>query len=99
MAERILVTGGAGFIGSHTALCLLEAGYDVLIADNFCNSKPAAVRRLAALSEKPFDFVRCELTDAAAVEALFAAYDISAVIHFAGLKKAWHSRCAIMKTT
>jgi UDP-glucose 4-epimerase len=83
---RILVTGGAGYIGSHTVLELLDAGYDVLAADNFCNSKPAVIRRLQELAPKPFTFAECELTDAQAVTDLFAENRIDAVIHFAGLK-------------
>lgn len=83
---RILVTGGAGYIGSHTVLELLDAGYDVLIADNFVNSKPAVLKRLAALASKPFDFEEVDLTDAAATDALFDQYTIDGVIHFAALK-------------
>ena len=83
---RILVTGGAGYIGSHTCLQLLSAGYDVLVADNFVNSKPAVLGRLRALSQRPFDFEECDLTDPAKVERLFSAYRIDAVVHFAGLK-------------
>ncbi len=82
----ILVTGGAGYIGSHTVLALLEAGYDVLIADSFVNSKPQAVERLRELACRPFEFVRCDLCDADATERLFAGRDIGAVVHFAGLK-------------
>ncbi|MEA4870611.1 MAG: UDP-glucose 4-epimerase GalE [Christensenella sp.] len=83
---RILVTGGAGYIGSHTVLELLDAGYDVLIADNFINSKPAVLKRLRQLSGKPFDFEEADLTDAAATDALFDRYAIDGVIHFAALK-------------
>lgn len=83
---RILVTGGAGYIGSHTALQLIDAGYDVLVADDFVNSKPAVLDRMRALSARPFDFFECDLTDAKRTETLFDAYDIGAVIHFAGLK-------------
>ena len=82
----ILVTGGAGYIGSHTVLALLEAGYDVLIADSFVNSKPQAVDRVRELACRPFLFERCDLCDAEATERLFAAHGIDAVIHFAGLK-------------
>lgn len=82
----ILVTGGAGYIGSHTVLSLLAAGYEVVIADSFVNSKPQAVDRLRELACKPFLFERCDLCDAAATERLFAEHDIDAVIHFAGLK-------------
>jgi len=83
---RILVTGGAGYIGSHTVLELLDAGYDVLIADNFVNSKPAVLKRLATLASKPFDFAEVDLTDASATDALFDRYAIDGVIHFAALK-------------
>jgi UDP-glucose 4-epimerase len=83
---RILVTGGAGYIGSHTVLELLDAGYDVLIADNFVNSKPAALARLRTLTSKAFDFEEVDLTNAEATDALFQKYSIDAVIHFAGLK-------------
>lgn len=83
---RILVTGGAGYIGSHTALQLLEAGYEVVIADNFVNSKPAVLERLKQLTNRPFDFFECDFTDAARTEELFNTFDIDAVIHFAGLK-------------
>ncbi|MEN6339405.1 MAG: UDP-glucose 4-epimerase GalE [Clostridiaceae bacterium] len=83
---RILVTGGAGYIGSHTVLELLGAGYDVLAVDNFINSKPVAVTRTLELAPRPFAFEQCELLDADAVDALFAKNKIDAVIHFAGLK-------------
>ncbi len=83
---RILVTGGAGYIGSHTVLQLLEAGYQVVIADNFVNSKPAVLGRLKKLACAPFDFFECDFTDVARTDALFSAFDIGAVIHFAGLK-------------
>ena len=83
---RILVTGGTGYIGSHTVLALTAAGYDVLIADNFSNSKPEVLTRLTELSAKPFAFAECELTDPDAAEKLFSENEIDAVIHFAGLK-------------
>ncbi len=83
---RILVTGGAGYIGSHTVLELLDAGYDVLVVDNFVNSKPAALKRLRQLASRPFDFEEVDLTNAAATNEIFSRYAIDAVIHFAGLK-------------
>lgn len=83
---RILVTGGAGYIGSHTVLALTGAGYDVTIADDFCNSKPAVLDRLASLSARPFAFSECDLSDAAQTAALFDETRFDAVIHFAGLK-------------
>lgn len=82
----ILVTGGTGYIGSHTCLSLLEAGYDIVAVDNFSNSKPEALKRMRELAAKDFVFETCELCDAAATEALFERYDVQSVIHFAGLK-------------
>ncbi len=84
---RILVTGGAGYIGSHTVLALLDAGYDVLIADNYVNSKPEALRRIRKLAGQDVPFVLCDLRNEAETLQLFAENpDIEAVIHFAGLK-------------
>ena len=84
---QILVTGGAGYIGSHTVLALLDAGYEVVIADNFINSKPAVLERLHTLSGKAIPLVRADLTDPEAAESVFEEYPgIRAVIHFAGLK-------------
>lgn len=83
---RVLVTGGAGYIGSHTVLALLDAGYDVTIADNFSNSKPAVIDRLHKLASKDFTFIKCELCNKNEVDTLFAGNHFSAVIHFAGLK-------------
>ncbi len=83
----VLVTGGAGYIGSHTALALLRAGHDVVIADNLCNSNAAVVTRVAELAGRPVAFEHCELCDAAQTQAVFDAHaDIDAVIHFAALK-------------
>ncbi len=83
---RILVTGGTGYIGSHTVVELSEAGYDVLIADNYSNSKPEALERLRSLCKTKVDFMLCDLRDKKQCDALFAEGDIHAVIHFAGLK-------------
>jgi len=82
----ILVTGGAGYIGSHTVLELLEAGYETVIADNFSNSKPEVIERLKRISGRDIEFVRAELTDENEARSLFERYRIEAVIHFAGLK-------------
>lgn len=83
----ILVTGGAGYIGSHTCVALIQAGYDVLIADNFSNSCEAVIPRLEQIVGKPIPYERIELCDGAQVEDLFARHpEIEAVIHFAGLK-------------
>ena len=83
----ILVSGGAGYIGSHTCVELIEAGYDIVVADNLCNSSEEAVRRVEKIVGKKIPFVKAELCNPDEVEALFTQYpDIDAVIHFAGLK-------------
>lgn len=82
----ILVTGGAGYIGSHTAVELLNAGYDVVIADNFCNSHPEVLNRIAALTGKQPVFYEADVRDAAALNNIFSQHKIESVIHFAGLK-------------
>ena len=83
---KILVTGGAGFIGSHTCVELLEAGYEVVIVDNFSNSKPEALNRIKKITGKDFAFYEADLLDLAAMEKIFEENKIDAVIHFAGLK-------------
>ncbi len=83
---NILVTGGAGYIGSHTAAALLEAGYSVIIADNFYNSKPEVLDKLRKLSGKDFTFCEVDLCDAEATEKMFCENKIDAAIHFAGYK-------------
>ena len=83
----ILVSGGAGYIGSHTCVELLNAGYDIVVADNLSNSCEESLRRVERITGKKVPFHNVELCDPAATEALFAQYpDIEAVIHFAGLK-------------
>ena len=83
----ILVCGGAGYIGSHTCVELLDAGYDIVVADNLANSSEEALRRVEKITGKAVPFVKAELCHDDEVEALFAQYpDIDAVIHFAGLK-------------
>jgi UDP-glucose 4-epimerase len=83
---KILVTGGAGYIGSHTCVELLNAGYEVVIVDNLCTSKIAAVRRIEEITRKRPVFCQADLRDRNALEALFAEHRFSAVIHFAGFK-------------
>jgi UDP-glucose 4-epimerase len=83
---NILVTGGAGYIGSHTSVLLLEAGYDVIIVDNLCNSSAEAVKRVASLTGKEPIFYEADLCDEATLDSIFTKHSIDAVIHFAGLK-------------
>lgn len=82
----ILVTGGAGYIGSHTSLELLDAGKEIVILDNFYNSCPKVLERLNELSGKEINFEECDIRDRKGLDAVFEKYDIEAVIHFAGLK-------------
>lgn len=83
---NILVTGGAGYIGSHTSIKLLEAGHKVIIADNLSNSKRETVENIMQLTDKKVAFYEIDVTDDQAVEMIFNKYKIEAVIHFAGLK-------------
>ena len=82
----ILVTGGAGYIGSHTVVELLNVGYDVIIADNFCNSHPEVLNRIAALTGKQPVFYEADVRDTKALNNIFSQHKIESVIHFAGLK-------------
>ena len=82
----ILVTGGAGYIGSHTCVELLNAGYEIVIADNMYNAKPQALDAIRKITGKDFAFYQIDLRDRAAMEDMFAKETIDAVIHFAGLK-------------
>lgn len=83
---KVLVTGGAGYIGSHTCVELLAAGHELVVVDNLCNSKIESLQRVREISGRSLDFVRADLRDATALEALFSAHPFDAVIHFAGLK-------------
>lgn len=83
---NILVTGGAGYIGSHTCVALLEAGHRVVVADNLCNSSAETLERVKQLTNKEITFYQIDVTGAAAVNTVFARHQIDGVIHFAGLK-------------
>ena len=88
----ILVSGGAGYIGSHTCVELLQAGYEIVVADNLDNSSEESLRRVEQITGKPVPFVKAELCNPHEVEALFTNYPgIDAVIHFAGLKSVGES--------
>ena len=82
----VLVTGGAGYIGSHTCVELLNAGEEIIILDNFYNSKPEALNRIRQITGKDFLFYEADLLDKAAIERIFSENSIDSVIHFAGLK-------------
>jgi UDP-glucose 4-epimerase len=84
--KPVLVTGGTGYIGSHCAAALLEAGREVVIADNLSNSRADVVDRIERVARKRPAFERIDLRDAAALEGLFSRYAIDTVVHFAGLK-------------
>ena len=83
---NILVTGGAGFIGSHIVLDLLNTGKQPVVVDNFANSQPVVLDRIRKLSGKKFDFIEADITDARAMQEVFNSHRIDAVIHLAALK-------------
>lgn len=82
----ILVTGGAGYIGSHTCVELINAGVDVVIVDNFYNCKKSSISRIRALVDKDFKYYECDIRDREGMDAIFKKEKIESVIHFAGLK-------------
>ncbi len=83
---KILVTGGAGYIGTHTCVELINAGYEIIVVDNFSNSKHVALERVGEITGKFFEVCEAEITDQEALERIFSQNKIDAVIHFAGLK-------------
>jgi len=82
----VFVTGGAGYIGSHTVLQLLENGYDVVVADNFANSKPDVMERVSRLAGRPIPLCNIDVRDQNKLDEALAKYSIDCIIHFAGLK-------------
>ena len=84
--STILVTGGAGYIGSHTCVELLNAGYDVVVVDNLCNSCRESLNRVEEITGKKLTFYEVDLLDEPALDSVFQNEKIDAVIHFAGLK-------------
>jgi UDP-glucose 4-epimerase len=83
---KILVTGGMGYIGSHTCVELLHAGYEVVVIDNLCNANASVQQRIEKITGKTLDFAEVDIRDRAGVERVFGDHSIGAVIHFAGLK-------------
>jgi UDP-glucose 4-epimerase len=88
---RILVTGGAGYIGSHTVLILLEAGHDIVVVDNLVNSKLEALKRVEEITGRKVEFHQVDLLDGMGLDRVFSAGPVDAVIHFAGLKSVGES--------
>ena len=83
---KVLVTGGAGYIGSHTVLCLLNAGFDVVVYDNLCNSSEESILRVQQLTGKQVEFIEGDIQQTSKLDAVFSNHQINAVIHFAALK-------------
>lgn len=86
MTKSLLVTGGAGYIGSHACVALLEAGYSVVVLDNLSNSSCEAIRRVEKICERKLSFIRGDVRDLKVLEKVFNEFDVEAVLHFAGLK-------------
>jgi len=84
MTEAILVTGGAGYIGSHACVALLNAGFSVVVLDNFCNSHPVALERVEKITGRALVTYRGDMRDRALLNQIFIQHTISAVMHFAG---------------
>ena len=98
---KILVTGGAGYIGSHTCVELLNEGYEVVVVDNLYNASPKALDRVRQITGKDLKFYEADLLDQPAVDRIFEAEQPDAVIHFAGYKAVeslWRSRLNIIIT-
>ena len=86
MNKKILVTGGAGYIGTHTCIALHEAGYDMVVYDNLSNSSPEAINRVSTLIGQPIEFIEGDIRDVEMLRQVFASHKFFGVIHFAGLK-------------
>ena len=95
--NKILITGGTGFIGSHTAVSLIEAGYDVVILDNLCNSSAKILPRLKEITGKDITFYQGDIRDRAMLQKIFAEHQIKTVMHFAGLKAVGESNALPIK--
>ena len=83
---KLLLTGGTGFIGSHTAVALAQAGHEVVLLDNFCNSKPSVLERLHRITGQAMPFIECDVRDSASLSKALQDHSVEAVVHFAGLK-------------
>jgi len=85
--EKILVTGGAGYIGSHACVELLQAGYDVIVIDNLSNSNPESLVRVEQITGRSLSFIQADIRDKQALSDIFTRHKIYAVLHFAGQKQ------------
>ena len=83
---KVLVTGGAGYIGSHTCLELLRSGHDISVIDNLDNGNAESLKRVQKLSNRTLEFSLCDVRDSQALDRIFCEFEPNAVIHFAGLK-------------
>ena len=86
MSQKILVTGGAGYIGSHTCVELLQQGYDVVVLDNLSNASRQSLEAVQTITQRELKFIEADVRSSEQLDAIFAAHDIAAVLHFAGLK-------------
>ena len=83
---KVLVTGGAGYIGSHTCVELLEAGHEVFVLDNLCNGHEAALERIRDITNHELQFMNADIRDSSKLDKIFKIFKPDSVIHFAGLK-------------
>ena len=84
--QKILLTGGAGYIGSHTCVEMLNAGYDIVVVDNLCNSSETTLQRIEEITGRSVDFYQADVLDMDAMNQVFTEHSINGVVHFAGLK-------------
>ena len=84
--RKILITGGAGYIGSHTTLALLQAGFDVVVLDNLSNSSVESLSRVEKIAGRAAAFIQGDIRDSALLRRFFSEHSVDAVLHFAGLK-------------
>ena len=96
---KILLTGGAGFIATHTCVELMAAGHDVVVVDNYVNSQPEALRRVEEIAGRPVKAYEADVCDRAAMDKIFSENRFDAVIHFAGLKAVGESSTSRWNTT
>ena len=97
MKSKILVTGGIGYIGSHTTVKLIENGFDILVLDNLSNSNLESIERITKLTKKKFQFEKGDIRDRLLLKKILKRNSFSAVIHFAGLKAVGESEKYPMK--